>query len=147
MKEKLFRRSSRKREVIMKEKLFQRSSRKRDVILEELRKVITHPTATILYNLVRKRIPNISLGTIYRNLDQMAKKGIIQKLDVAGKEARFDGNINKHYHILCTVCGRIDDVHEISYDNKKIEMAKIINGYQVSGYHLNYYGICSDCKQ
>lgn len=129
----------------MENKLFQRSSKKRDIILEELRKVTTHPTAAILYKAVRKRIPNISIGTIYRNLNQMAKKGIIQKLEVGGNEACFDGDINKHYHISCTMCGKVDDVCEISYKNKKTEMAKIINGYQVSGYHMNYFGICSDC--
>lgn len=128
----------------MKEKNFKRNSRKRDTILEELRKLEDHPTAAELYAIVRKRIPNISLGTVYRNLDQMTQKGIIRKLD-NGTEARFDGSTDKHYHISCTQCGRIDDVHELDYENKDIEMAKIINGYQVSGYSLNFLGVCPEC--
>ena len=129
----------------MKEKLFQRNSRQRDTILEELRKVKTHPSATVLYNAVRKRIPNISLGTVYRNLDQMAKKGIINKLEMGDAEARFDCVTKKHYHIHCTKCGKVDDVYELSYENKEVEMKKIINGYQVSGYQMNILGICPAC--
>lgn len=131
----------------MLEKKFLRNSQQRDVILEELRKVKTHPTAAILYNAVRKRIPNISLGTVYRNLDLLSKKGIIQKLEVNSSKTRFDGDIDKHYHITCVECGRVDDVHELPYDSKKAEMAKIINGYQVSGYHMNFFGICPDCTK
>jgi len=129
----------------MKERMFKRNSRQRDTILEELRKVRNHPTAAVLYDTVRKRIPNISLGTVYRNLDQMAKKGIIQKLEISGGETRFDGDVDSHYHITCTECGRVDDVLDLSYEEKKNDMAKIINGYQVGGYHMNFFGICSEC--
>jgi len=132
-------------ERIMKEGLFKRNSRQREVILEELRKVKTHPTAVVLYDAVRKQIPNISLGTVYRNLELLSKKGVIQKLAVDGNEARFDGDPEKHYHIICTECGRVNDVYELPYENKDVEMAKIINGYQVSGYQMNFFGICPDC--
>jgi Fur family ferric uptake transcriptional regulator len=131
----------------MPDKKFQRHSQQRDVILEELRKVKTHPTATILYNAVRKRIPNISLGTVYRNLDLLSQKGIIQKLEVNSGEAHFDGDVDKHYHIICTDCGRIDDVHGIPYENKEVEISRIINGYQVSGYHMSFFGICPGCSR
>jgi Fur family transcriptional regulator, peroxide stress response regulator len=129
----------------MTEKIFKRNSRQREVILDELKKMKSHPTATTLYNVVRERIPNISLGTVYRNLDLLSKKGIIRKLELGGTEARFDIGTDKHCHILCTECGRIDDVIVLENENNKIETIKSINGYQVSGYHINYYGICSDC--
>ncbi len=131
----------------MEEKIFQRNTQQREIILDELRKVKTHPTAAILYGAVRKRIPSISLGTIYRNLDQLTKKGIINKIEIGGSEARFDGNIDKHYHISCTKCGKVDDVHSFSYLTKNVKIGKEINGYKVSGYQMNFFGICSSCTQ
>ncbi|MCP4703669.1 MAG: transcriptional repressor [candidate division Zixibacteria bacterium] len=124
-----------------------RNSFQRDVILEELRKVKSHPSATALYEIVKKRIPNISLGTIYRNLELLSQKGIIQKLGLNGTEARFDGTIVSHYHISCTNCGRIDDIDDLPYENNEDEMTKIINGYQVSGCHKNFFGICPKCSE
>ena len=80
---------------------FQRNTRQRDVILGELRNSLTHPTATELYDLVRRRLPKISLGTVYRNLDLLARMGIIQRLEMAGAETRFDGDRRPHDHIRC----------------------------------------------
>ena len=88
----------------------QRNTRQRKVILEELKKLKCHPTATELYEAARSRIPKISLGTVYRNLELLASNGIIKKLEFSGAEARFDGNTSKHYHARCIHCGRVDDV-------------------------------------
>lgn len=122
-----------------------RNSHQRDLILEELRKLKSHPTAATLFKLVSKRLPKISLGTVYRNLDLLSKKGIIQKLELSGSRARYDGDINKHYHICCTNCSRIDDIFNIPKEIINIDLSEI-EGYIVEGYHMNYYGICSDCK-
>lgn len=124
---------------------FQRNSRQREIILEELRKLSSHPTAALLYEAVRKRLPNISLGTVYRNLDLLSRKGIISKLEVAGSQARFDGDTMQHCHIRCTNCGKIDDVHNTSYNNDNISLTKI-DGYDVQGYHVSFFGICPDCR-
>ena len=78
----------------------------RQVILEELAKVKTHPTANEVYDMVRKRLPRIGLGTVYRNLELMADNGMILKLEVGGSQKRFDATTNLHYHIRCT-CWRI----------------------------------------
>src|SRR5574340_808335 len=91
---------------------FQRRTRQREVILEELQKVKSHPTAVGLHDLVRRRLPKISLGTVYRNLELLAKAGVIRKLETAGAEARFDGNAGQHHHIRCVGCGRVDDVEQ-----------------------------------
>ena len=73
-------------------KPFQRNTRQREVILEELRKLRSHPTAPVLYEIVRRRLPRISLGTVYRNLELLAKSGVVRKLELSDSEARFDGN-------------------------------------------------------
>jgi len=130
----------------MLENKFHRNSPQREVILEELRKLKSHPTATTLYRLVSKRLPSISLGTVYRNLNLLSKKGIIQKLEVGGSRARYDGDTDKHYHICCSSCGRIDDIQNISEEILNIDLFEI-EGYVVEGYHMNFYGICSDCRE
>ena len=66
----------------------------REAILEELRSVDTHPTADELYVMLRRRMPQISLGTVYRNLEQLSQLGVIQKLATTGKQKRFDGNVH-----------------------------------------------------
>ena len=100
----------------MTETKFQRNTPQRRVILEELQKTSSHPTAAELYAKVRRRLPRISLGTVYRNLDLLAEMGKIQKLDLAGGETRFDGNPEPHCHMRCVRCGRVDDLHEIAVD-------------------------------
>ena len=89
---------------------FQRITRQRVVILDELRKVRCHPTATGLYEIVRRQLPKVSLGTVYRNLELLARMGTIRKLEFSGTEARFDGDIGRHDHIRCVRCDRVDDV-------------------------------------
>ena len=87
-----------------------RMTRQRMVILEELRKVKTHPTADELYAMVRTRMPRISLGTVYRNLDFLTESKEILKLESAGSIRRFDGDTRPHQHVRCQICGKIGDV-------------------------------------
>ena len=87
-----------------------RMTRQRAVILEELRKLTSHPTADELFTLVRARLPRISLGTVYRNLDFLADTGQILRLEVSGYTKRYDANLMPHQHVRCTVCGRVADV-------------------------------------
>ena len=81
-----------------------RLTTQRQIILEELSKVTTHPTASELYDMVRKRLPRIGLGTVYRNLELMAESGMILKIEVGGTQKRFDATTDEHYHIRCSRC-------------------------------------------
>ncbi|MBP7867849.1 MAG: transcriptional repressor [Acidobacteria bacterium] len=122
-----------------------RITRQRQVILEELRMTTSHPTADELYLNVRKRLPNISLGTIYRNLDLMSSAGVILKLEAAGSAKRFDGNIQPHHHIRCVACGHISD---IPIDRiPSIPMEPTLMGFSVTGYHLDVEGVCPSCRE
>ncbi|MEW5994187.1 MAG: transcriptional repressor [Candidatus Zixiibacteriota bacterium] len=123
----------------------QRNTRQRQVILEELRKLTSHPTAADLYEVVRKRLPKISLGTVYRNLELLAQNRTIQKLDMVGSEARFDGNPDRHCHVRCNVCGRVGDLQDLPPDplRKKIREA---NGWEISGYRIEFEGTCPKCR-
>lgn len=123
---------------------FQRNTPQRAVILEELRKVTSHPTAVELYGMVRRRLPKISLGTVYRNLDLLAEMGTIRKVSLGGAEARFDGDTERHDHIRCVRCGRLDDVAGVAVDLPNGETDKM-GGYTVIGHRLELVGVCPEC--
>ena len=129
----------------MPSKVQRRNTPQRRVVLEELRKVTSHPTAVELYQFVRCRLPKISLGTVYRNLQLLAESGIIQKLELGGPEARFDGNPDCHYHVRCVRCGRVDDLDRLPAELVGNE-PKEIAGYQILGHRLEFVGICPECR-
>lgn len=122
----------------------QRMTRQRKTILEELRKLHCHPTADELYEIVRERMPRISLGTVYRNLDLLHRGGEVLKLNINGGQSRFDGNPMRHHHIRCTKCGRVDDLPE-----SQIGISETLtvsdNGYKVTGYRIEFKGVCPIC--
>jgi Fur family transcriptional regulator, ferric uptake regulator len=130
----------------MKDHNFQRNTKQRQVILEELQKIKTHPTAVGLYKLVSCRLPKISLGTVYRNLDLLAKAGIIQKLEFGSEEARFDGNLTPHDHIRCVKCGKVDDIHHHSLDLLG-GVTDDFSGYSILGHRIEFFGLCPECKE
>lgn len=123
-----------------------RMTKQRQVILEELQKVCTHPTADELYGMVRDRLPRISLGTIYRNLEMLAASGLIQKLDTAGTQRRFDGNPEVHYHIRCAQCGKVEDV-KVQTMALLEDALSAATDYEVWGHRLEFVGLCPQCKQ
>jgi Fur family transcriptional regulator, ferric uptake regulator len=123
-----------------------RLTTQRQIILEELAKVTSHPTANEVYDMVRRRLPRIGLGTVYRNLELMAESGLILKLEVGGTQKRFDATIDPHYHIRCIECNKVDDI-EIPLQNHINEIASVICDYQVLGHHIEFAGICDACTQ
>ncbi len=122
-----------------------RLTTQRQIILEELGKVKTHPTANEVYDMVRKRMPRIGLGTVYRNLELMSETGIILKLEVGGTQKRFDATIDPHYHIRCLSCGKVNDI-DIPVMDEINKTAADISQYQVLGHHIEFSGICKECS-
>src|SRR5271157_6365858 len=120
-------------------------TKQRRVIVEELKKVKTHPTATALYEIVRKLLPRISLGTVYRNLDLLAEAGIIQKLETAGTQKRFDGTVENHYHVRCVQCGQVDDI-PLPLFGEIEELLGGLSNYKILSHRLEFQGICPSCQ-
>ena len=116
----------------------------RRIILDELQKSRKHLTADELYLKVREIMPRISLGTVYRNLEVLSDMGSVLKLDFLGSQRRFDGKSDTHHHIVCSECGRIDDVelHEII---PPVIPEAGIHGFTDITCTLFYTGICPDC--
>jgi len=122
-----------------------RMTTQRTIILEELGKLKTHPTADELYRIVRRRLPKISLGTVYRNLEILSGSGLIQKIEVPGTMKRFDGEAQTHHHVRCVSCGAVSDVgpgHTIIVP----EITGDVEGYRIVGCRLDLIGICPRCR-
>jgi Fur family ferric uptake transcriptional regulator len=120
-------------------------TRQRRVILEELRKVKTHPSADEVYEMVRKRLPRISLGTVYRNLEILSESGEIKKLEPGSSLKRFDGNPSEHFHIRCIRCNRIADMPMAS--DFEIDLADMTpTEYEILGHRLEFFGLCPHCS-
>ena len=122
-----------------------RMTRQRRVILEELRKVKTHPSADEIYEIVRKRLPRISLGTVYRNLEKLSESGDIQKLEPGSSLKRFDGDPTDHCHIRCVRCDRIADAPMAP--DLEIDLARVNStDFEIIGHRLEFLGVCPICS-
>ena len=122
-----------------------RMTRQRRAILAMLEGTREHPAADEVFRRVRQEVPRISLGTVYRNLDLLARAGIIQRTDRAGAQMRFDANQRPHPHLRCVCCGRVDDA-PITQDESLIEELRRVTEYEIIGLSMEFTGICPDCQ-
>ena len=122
-----------------------RMTHQRRVVLEELKKTTAHPTADELYEAVRKRLPNISLGTVYRNLEILSACGEALKLDLGEGKKRFDARMEPHYHLRCTKCGRVIDVPYVPLEQEIGERFKGIGNFKITDVQIHFDGICEEC--
>ncbi len=96
--------------------------------------------------MVRARLPRISLGTVYRNLEILSRLGMIHKLELGGIQKRFDGKKQDHYHLRCLRCGRIDDV-PMEPQTVLEESVEGLTDYKVLGHRLEFVGLCLTCRE
>ena len=122
-----------------------RKSKQKEAILRVLKGTTSHPSADWVYEQVRREIPNISLGTVYRNLKLLKREGEILELDLASTLSRFDGNSQDHYHFRCEQCGRVFDVGEPVDKEIDYRVAQK-TGFKVSHHRLEFRGLCKDCQ-
>ena len=122
-----------------------RNTPQRRLILEELCASHDHPTAAEIYDRVRRRLPRVSLGTVYRNLEVLHQDGLIRKMEFAGNETRFDGDLNDHYHVRCTGCGEIADVYGMRPEDRPAQPEELA-GFKVQSHRLEYFGLCPKCR-
>jgi len=123
-----------------------RSSKRRDAILRAVRSTSCHPTAEWVYAQVKREIPGISLGTVYRNLRVLTAAGELRCYDSAGGVSRFDGCVESHYHFRCDQCGAMLDINEpvdVGLDRRVAANTGLDIRYHV----LEFRGLCPACQQ
>ncbi len=118
-------------------------SKQREAILTVLRETDTHPTANWIYEKVRETIPNISLGTVYRNLSELSRNGDILSINVGDGFEHFDYDTSPHAHLHCKKCGKIHDA-KLEFDPLG-ELSKKM-GFMPDTTIYVAYGICQNCK-
>jgi Fur family transcriptional regulator, peroxide stress response regulator len=123
-----------------------KKTRQREAISRVLKRGNLHPTAEWVYSEVRKEIPHISLGTVYRNLRSLSNKGDIVELDMCGELSRFDVITQNHYHFRCINCGGIFDIDlpVIRGLDDKVEKS---TGFDVLYHRLEFRGLCQECQE
>jgi len=123
----------------------QRLTPQRRAVLEAVRRAPIHPDACWVYDQVRRRLPNISLGTVYRSLAVLEEAGLIQELSQGGGPTRYDGNVEAHQHVVCSQCGRVVDVDVGELGELRRVVARSAGFAEVVGERLEFYGRCSEC--
>lgn len=121
-------------------------SRQRDMIKEFLMTRKDHPTADVVYMNVRQQNPNISLGTVYRNLTLLADIGEIARLRVGDGVDHFDADTSPHYHFVCSECGSVIDLQMENIDSI-IELANAHFDGRIAGHVTYFYGTCNGCMK
>jgi Fur family transcriptional regulator, peroxide stress response regulator len=121
-------------------------SRQRERILSILQNTDTHPTASWVYDELKKEFNNLSMGTVYRNINILVDQNLVQKIEAGSSFDRFDANTDVHYHFICRECGCIDDL-PLTKMNDLNEMVSRETGYQAESHRLDFYGICPACSK
>jgi len=124
----------------------QRETKQREAILKYLRDTRSHPTADMIYEVVKKEIPRISKGTVYRNLKVLKESRQIYELKLKDTIARYEGSKEKHYHFHCDKCGRVFDIDE-PVDKDMDERVAKRTGFKVTRHQLEFRGLCKDCQR
>lgn len=121
-----------------------RTTKQKELIRKSVAECRTHPTADEIYLYVRKKDPKISRGTVYRNLSNLASDGELMHIKLPGAD-RFDFRKDNHYHIICSVCGRVEDV-SVPYDVQYDSFAENETGFENISHQTFFEGICPICK-
>jgi Fe2+ or Zn2+ uptake regulation protein len=120
-------------------------TRQRARILEWLRSTDSHPTALLTHEALLRELPNLSLGTVYRNLEVLVSEGLIDEVPSAGGGVRYDGNPKPHHHFICESCGAIDDLH-LQAPAELARKLRRARGRSARRIRIDFYGLCETCE-
>ena len=122
-----------------------RYSKKREAILQVLRDTDVHPTADWVYQQLKPQYPDLSLGTVYRNLTRFKEEGVVVSVGTVNGQERFDATVEPHTHFICKSCGAVLDFHGLRLDNDLDRRAEEEFGMKIDHHELVFQGTCSKC--
>src|SRR5690242_17638759 len=128
-------------------KVATRQTRQRDLVFRLVASTSGHPTADWIYAEARKFLPNVSLGTIYRNLQVLEREGRVRAIDSWGKPTRYDADLSDHYHFVCLGCGSISDLPKAANGDARVAPLVAGEGFLVTGHTLEFRGYCPGCAK
>jgi Fur family transcriptional regulator, peroxide stress response regulator len=123
-----------------------KQTRQRELVLSLLKDNYSHPSADWIYEEARKKIPDISKGTVYRNLAVLTEKGKITELELGGSVTRYEPRQPFHYHFKCDRCGKVADIN-LPVARKLNHDAALATGFKITGHQLEFHGLCLGCQQ
>ena len=124
-----------------------RNTLQKGIVSDVFSNMTNHPSAGMVYDAVHEKYPGISRATVYRILAEAADEGVIQRLKLCDASDRYDITLGKHYHVTCRCCGAVADVElKLALDGIQ-EKAEGYQGFLVDGYHVEFSGICVECRK
>ena len=124
-----------------------RYSRKRQAILDLLKNTKEHPGADSIYRQLKPVYPDLSMGTVYRNLKEMKEEGLIASVAVVKDRERFDGCTDQHTHVICSECGKIIDLEGFTLPADMLSHAEEESKITISCTKIQFVGVCDACRQ
>ncbi len=122
-----------------------RMTRQREVVLDELSRTKEHPKADEIYQMVRRKLPHISFGTVYRNLRLLKELGLVRELSYGKNFSRYEAFYDNHQHFTCKTCGRVIDIDKpLDIDPRGIAVEGTMP--HIDEYRLEFYGTCVECR-
>ncbi|HEY3998372.1 MAG TPA: transcriptional repressor [Candidatus Xenobia bacterium] len=115
----------------------------RRAIFEALENNTQHPTAEQVHDMVRARMPDVALGTIYKVMQELVDMGELLELNFHGDRSRFDPNVSDHSHIQCQGCGRLQDVPQL-FPSLSVP-SELARGFRIDRHEVVFYGLCPEC--
>ena len=120
-----------------------RVTRSRLAVYEALCRSESHPTAEELYRRLGRRTPGTSMATVYNCLEALTRSGLIGRLDAAPGAARYEAETQRHHHMICRHCGRVEDIFDPELDALSVEAP---GGFKVEDHAVHFFGLCADCR-
>ncbi len=104
----------------------------------------THPSAEDIFEAVSAEYPMMSLATVYNTIDALKERGLLWELSIDEQRKRYDPNTRLHHHLICSVCRKVVDIH-MEFDLEVPEGRA--QGFEITGRHVEFYGVCPDCRE
>ena len=130
----------------MEQLVGRRMTKQRVIVFNTIKSLGSHPTAFEIFERVRQELPRVSLSTVYRNLNILVGQGDILPVRGLGQEVHYDHNVHDHCHVLCSICGKVSDIHTDFIDPSRIN-PRDAEGYVIDDVLITLIGVCPECAK